>query len=121
MRFEGLSPVARNVPVIEIEAGGEAIDLYNRCSFEEVTLAGEALTFRFRSETDQEIALKFGSVRRLTVSQPGDWDPREATQIEHLLLRDQGPWPEVEFNAGGLKYEFDAESLAVPSAVHQHG
>lgn len=116
MRFEGLAPLARNEPIIEVEVDGRRIDLYNCCSLEGVTLAGEGLTFRFRSEGDQEIALAFEAVRGLTISQPADWDPREANQIEHLLIRDPGPWPQVEFHAGGLKYEFDAQSLNVPAA-----
>jgi hypothetical protein len=45
--------------------------------------------------------------------QPPDWDVREAAQIDHLLIRHDGPWPRISFKAGGLEYEFDCDAVCL--------
>lgn len=115
MEYVALQPLAHNVPLIEIqpEAGG-ALDLYNRHRLAEVVLAQASLTFGFEEvDTGDRVRLEFGEVRNLLLTQPDDWDPREADQIDHLLVRPPGEWRHVEFNAGGRIYEFDAARLSL--------
>ena len=112
--FTGLKPPDLDVPVVELDAtGGGVIDLYNECRLVAVVIKGAQLGFDFLTSTDSSVRVLFRDVTSLRVEQPSAWDPREANQIEHLLIRREGPWPRVNFKAGGLSYEFDAAELVL--------
>lgn len=113
MRFEGVRAPALDAPLIELETPeGELVDLYNECLLESVALRGDVLVFAFVSVAEgTPIVLRFERVRDLRVLQPQDWVPQEASQIDHLLIRSEGPWRGVVFKAGGLEYEFDCAAL----------
>lgn len=111
MKYDGLKPPERNVPLIEVEAlNGEVIDFYNESRLKAVVLNEDGVTFRF-GWRESKVVLVFSQIRNLRVEQPADWAPEEIAQIEHLLIRDDGPWPRVVFKAGGLDFEFDCEEL----------
>jgi hypothetical protein len=90
---------------------GGSVDLYNECRLLAVVLKGSQIAFDFSTGTGGSVQVLFREIRGLRVEQPRDWAPGESDQIEHLLIRREGPWPRVVFNAGGLKYEFDAAEL----------
>jgi hypothetical protein len=115
--FTGAKPPDLDVPLIELEAtGGGVVDLYNECRLTTVVLEGSQLGFDFLTLTGSSVRVLFREISRLRVEQPPDWDPREADQIEHLLIRREGAWPRVVFKAGGLSYEFDATELVLVTA-----
>lgn len=115
--FNGLKPPDLDVPVIELEATeGGVVDLYNECRLISVVFKGSQLCFDFLTRTSSSVRVLFRGVRGLRVEQPSDWAEGEADQIEHLLIRGEGPWPRVDFKAGGLSYEFDAAELALVTA-----
>jgi hypothetical protein len=110
--YVGVRPPELNVPLIELETdNGEIVDLYNESSLRRVVLDERGLAFEFISEKSSRIVVQFCAVRNLRVGQPPDWAPQESAQIEHLLIREEGPWPRVVFKAGGLDYEFDCGAL----------
>lgn len=112
--FAGVKPPDFDVPVIELETpGGSSVDLYNECSLMTVVLEKSQLAFEFSTLSGRRVRLLFCEVRGLGVEQPRDWVSDEWDQIEHLLIRREGPWPQVEFKAGGLSYEFDAAELVL--------
>jgi hypothetical protein len=112
--FTGLKPPDLDVPVIELEATeGGAVDLYNECRLVAVVLKGSQLAFDFLTLTGSGVQVLFREVRNLRIEQPPDWAPGESDQIEHLMIRREGPWPRVEFKAGGLSYECDAAELVL--------
>lgn len=113
IQFKGVKAPPLNVPLIELEtATGRLVDLYNECQLEAVVLRGGELTFSFVSDAEgTPIVLRFDGVQRLSVVQPEGWVPQEASQIEHLLIRSQGPWRELVLKAGGLEYEFDCATV----------
>ena len=114
MEFDGLAPPEFNVPLIELEAvDGTSVDLYNESTLRGATFDADGLTFEFASDKVGRVALRFSALRGLRVEQPSDWDVRETAQIEHLLIRPEGPWPRVSFKAGGLEYEFDCDVLSL--------
>ncbi len=115
MRFQGLKAPPLDVPVIELESpGGQLIDLYNEYDLDSVALSGDLLVFLFVSVADgASVAVQFQGVRDLRVIQPEGWIPEEARQIDHLLVRTDGPWPGVVFKAGGLHYEFDCTVMVL--------
>jgi len=103
-----------NVPLIEIETtDGRLVDLYNENYLRCVVRRGDDLTFEFDSWPDRTVrtSLQFRGARDLRTSQPDDWHPGEAEQIEHLLVRGKGPWRRIVFKAGGLEYEFNSAEL----------
>jgi hypothetical protein len=117
--FVDLKPPELDVPLIELEStDGEIIDLYNEHSLRAVVLDERGLTFEFVSKHSRRVDVRFSAVRNLRVEQPADWVQEEATQIEHLLIRMEGPWPQVLFKAGGLEYEFDCSTLRL--ALDEH-
>jgi hypothetical protein len=94
--FTGLKPPDLDVPVIELETReGGSVDLYNECRLLAVVLKGSQLAFDFSTGTGGSVQVLFREVRRLRVEQPPDWAPGESDQIEHLLIRREGPWPRV--------------------------
>jgi hypothetical protein len=112
--FSGVKPPDFDVPVIELETPeGARFDLYNECSLIAVVFEKSQLAFDFLTLSGQRVRVLFREVRSLRVEQPRDWVSDEWDQIEHLLIRRQGPWPQVLFKAGGLSYEFDAAELAL--------
>jgi hypothetical protein len=112
--FVGVKPPKPNVPLIELETSdGKIVDLYNESTLRTVVLDERGLAFEFTSEEPSSIVVRFCSIRNLRVEQPPDWAPEESTQIEHLLVREEGPWPRVVFKAGGLEYEFDCSTLCL--------
>ena len=112
--FVGLKPPEMDVPLIELETdAGQILDLYNEHSLRAVVLDERGLTFEFVSGQSRRVDLRFSAIRNLRVEQPADWAPEEATQIEHLLIRNEGPWPRVVFKAGGVEYEFDCSELCL--------
>lgn len=112
--FVGVKPPTPNVPLIELETSdGKVVDLYNESTLRAVVLDERGLAFEFTSEESSRIVVRFCSIRNLRVEQPPDWAPEESTQIEHLLVREEGPWPRVLFKAGGLDYEFDCGALCL--------
>lgn len=112
MTYLGIRPPALNVPLIELETtGGRLLDLYNQASLERVTLNPSQLVFDFGTTDSREVSVIFSGVRNLRVEQPEDWMPDESKQIDHLLIRPEGPWPNIMFLAGGLTFEFSAASL----------
>jgi hypothetical protein len=115
MKFQGIKAPVLNTPLIELETlEGTLIDLYNDCQFESVALRGDELAFTFLTETEAAlIVVGFEGVRHLRVVQSEDWAPQEAIQIDHLLIRPEGPWPGVVFKAGGLDYEFDCTTVVL--------
>jgi hypothetical protein len=114
MRFVGLKPPEMDVPLIELETTvGEVVDLYNDNSLRAVILDMEGLAFDFISDESREIVVRFRDIRNLKVEQPSDWAPEESSQIEHLLIRNVGPWPRVVFKAGGFDYEFDCGEICL--------
>jgi hypothetical protein len=117
MDFVGLKPPEMDVPLIELETSdGEVVDLYNENSLRAVVLDKDGLTFEFISDKSRRIVVRFRAIRNLRVEQPSDWAPEESAQIEHLLIRKDGPWPRVAFKAGGLDYEFDCCELCLALA-----
>jgi hypothetical protein len=114
MDYVGVKPPELNVPLIELEtSGGVVVDLYNESSLRAVVLDERGLTFKFLWRKSRELVVGFSAIRNLRVEQPSDWAPEESAQIEHLLIRPEGPWPEVVFKAGGLDFEFDCGQLSV--------
>lgn len=114
MRYAGTRPPELDVPLIELETpDGRIVDLYNECSLRAVVFDRMGLAFEFAEFTGSTIRLLFSEVRGLRVEQPEDWMPQEADQIDHLLIRREGPFPQVVFKAGGLVYEFDADELSL--------
>jgi len=112
LTFSGLKPPQVDVPLIELETpGGQVVDLYNDHSLSSVTVRADELTFEFASFDRDVILVRFAGVRNLRVDQPADWHPGEAPDIDHLLVRDSGPWQRIVFKAGGLGYEFDCDEL----------
>lgn len=101
-----------DVPLIELETpDGQVLDLYNDHSLSSLTVRADELTFEFASSDRGVIFVRFSGVRNLRVDQPADWDPGEAPDIDHLLVRSSGPWPRIVFKAGGLEHEFDCDEL----------
>ena len=116
MDYVGVKPPQLNVPLIELETNdGKIVDLYNDASLRVVVLDERGLAFEFTSNRSSTIVVRFCAIRNLRVEQPPDWAPQESTQIEHLLIREEGPWPRVVFKAGGLDYEFDCGALCLTS------
>jgi hypothetical protein len=114
MDYVGVKPPELNVPLIELETnGGVVVDLYNESSLRAVVLDERGLTFKFLWRKSRELVVGFSAIRNLRVEQPSDWAPEESAQIEHLLIRPEGPWPGVVFKAGGLDFEFDCGQLCV--------
>lgn len=114
MDYVGVKPPERNVPLIELEASdGEIVDLYNESTLRSVVLDERGLAFKFTTGKSGDVVVRFSAIRNLRVEQPSDWAPEESEQIEHLLIRDEGPWPRVAFKAGGLDYEFDCAALSL--------
>ena len=112
--FTGLKPPDLDVPIIELDTTeGGVVDLYNECRLVAVVIKGSQLGFDFLTSTGSSVRVLFRDVSRLRVEQPPDWAPGESDQIEHLLIRREGPWPRVNFKAGGLSYEFDAAELVL--------
>lgn len=114
MKFSGMRDPQTDLPLIEIETtDGRVVDLYNEHYLRCVVRRGDELAFEFDSWPDRALraALRFQGVRDLRISQPEDWHPGEAEQIEHLLVRRKGPWPRIVFKAGGLDYEFNSAEL----------
>lgn len=118
IRFEGLRAPALDESLIDFESSdGKLVDLYNEHDLESVELSGDALTFRFVSVADAAPThVRFQGVRNLRVEQSDDWVPEEAGQIDHLLIRSDGPWPGVVFRAGGYDYEFDCTVMVLGGA-----
>lgn len=118
MQFQGLKAPPLDVPLIELESpGGKLIDLYNEYDLDSVALSGDVLVFTFVSVADAaSIAVQFQGIRDLRVVQPEGWVPEEARQIDHLLVRPDGPWPGVVFKAGGLDYEFNCTVMVLASS-----
>lgn len=117
MKFTGITEPPFNVPVIGLETPhGKVVDLYNESELRSVVRQRDELIFMFDPADgfgSSSTALRFTGVRDLRVTQPDDWDPREADQIEHLIIRPPGPWQRVVFRAGGLEYEFNSAELQV--------
>ena len=114
MEYVGVKPPELNVPLIELETSdGEVVDLYNESSLRAVVLDERGLTFTFLWRESREVVVGFGGIRNLRVEQPLDWAPEEASQIEHLLIRPEGPWPRVAFKAGGFDFEFDCGQICL--------
>jgi hypothetical protein len=114
MDYVGVKPPELNVPLIELETDdGEVVDLYNESSLRAVVLDEQGLTFKFLWRESRELVVGFSAIRNLRVEQPSDWAPGESAQIEHLLIRPDGPWPQVAFKAGGLDFEFDCGQLCL--------
>ncbi len=111
--YHGVKPPDLDTPLIEFETDNGLVDLYNDYSLRAATFDAEGLAFDFAGANSASVRLQFREVKRLRVEQPADWMPREADQIDHLLIRAEGPWPRFEFKAGGLRYEFDAEVVAL--------
>jgi hypothetical protein len=119
--FTGVKPPDLDAPLIELEAAeGGVVDLYNECRLVAVVLNGSRLGFDFLTRTGSSVGVLFRGIRGLRIEQPPDWAPGEAEQIEHLLIRREGPWPGVEFKAGGLSYELDATELVLVTAQTDH-
>jgi hypothetical protein len=112
MEYVGLKPLRPDEPLIEVESSsGRVYDLYNDWALGAVRLH-QSVSFDFQqSEGQGRVRLTFEGLRNLSVTQPNDWDVQEAGQIDHLLVRSPGSWRGVEFNAGGRRYEFDADRL----------
>ncbi len=116
MKFTGMRDPQPDVPLIEIETtDGRVVDLYNEQYLRSVVRRGDELAFEFDSWPDRasRTALRFLGVRDLQINQPEDWHPGEAEQIEHLLVRREGPWRRIVFKAGGLEYEFNSAELRI--------
>ena len=114
MNFVGLKPPEMDVPLIELETTiGEVVDLYNENSLHAVIVDHDGLAFNFVSDESRQAVVRFRGIRNLRVEQPSDWAPEEASQIEHLLIRNVGPWPRVVFKAGGFDYEFDCREICL--------
>jgi hypothetical protein len=112
--YVGVKPPEPNVPLIELETSdGEIVDLYNESTLRRVVLDERGLAFEFISDKFSSIVVRFCAIRNLRIEQPPDWAPQESAQIEHLLIREEGPWPRVVFKAGGLDYEFDCGALCL--------
>lgn len=112
MAFSGLKHPQMDVPLIELETpDGQVLDLYNDHSLSSLTIRADELTFEFASSDRGVVLVRFAGVRHLRVEQPADWDPGEASDIDHLLVRTSGPWRRIAFKAGGLEYEFDCDEL----------
>jgi hypothetical protein len=112
--YLGVKPPPLEVPLIELETeDGAIVDLYNDCSLSAVVFDRAGLTFLFARFDAGGVRVAFEGVRELRVEQPHDWVPEEATQIDHLLIRRKGPWPQVLFKAGGLSDEFQAARLCL--------
>jgi hypothetical protein len=112
--FTGLKQPDLDVPIIELTAPeGGSVDLYNECRLLAVMLKGSQLAFDFSTRTGGSVQVLFREIRGLRVEQPPDWHPGDSAQIEHLLIRREGAWPRVVFNAGGFTYEFDASELVL--------
>ncbi len=121
MQFKGVMFPRLNTPLIELQTtGGETIDLYNNCLLESVSLRGEKLIFVFAWDGNQTpVLVQFDGVRCLRIFQPEGWVPQEASQIDHLLIRSEGPWSGIVFKAGGMEYEFDCSELelSIPQSL----
>lgn len=114
IKYQGLTPPDLDTPLIEFETDdGCVVDHYNEWSLRSATFDADGLVFEFAGPDRGSLQLRFGGVQRLQVEQPPDWVPQQADQIDHLLIRREGPWPRFEFNAGGLRYEFDATVVAL--------
>ena len=117
MIFTGIRQPRLGAPNIEVETeDGQVVDLYNESHLRSVVRRGDELVFEFDAADSYgtcDAVLQFRGVRKLRVSQPEDWHPGEANQIEDYLIREQGPWRRITFKAGGLHYEFDAAELRV--------
>jgi hypothetical protein len=113
IQFRGMQVPGFNLPLIELETvDGEVIDLYNDCHLVSVGWSADALAFVFTAVADgRSVSVTFEGVRHLSVVQPDDWVAQESTQIDHLLIRPDGPWRRVVFKAGGLEYEFDCAAI----------
>jgi hypothetical protein len=112
--FVGIVPPRVDEPLIELEAlDGTVLDLYNEGWLRSVRIDKGELIFAFDMSDDAGVSVRFGSVRNLRVSQPPDWAPEEADQMDHLLIRHEGASPRVRFVAGGLSYEFDSAEVVV--------
>ena len=120
--FTGLKPPDFDVPLIELEpTEGGVVDLYNDCRLVAAVLKGSQLGFDFLTAAGSSVQVLFRGVRGLRVEQPPDWAEGESDQIEHLLIRREGPWPRMEFKAGGFIYEFDAAELIFVGAKGASG
>jgi hypothetical protein len=116
--YHGVKPPDLDTPLIELETDDDGVvDLYNDCRLRAATFDAEGLTFDFAAADGATIRLQFRGLERLRVEQPPDWVPQEAGQIDHLLIRREGPWPCFEFKAGGLRYEFDAAVVALARSL----
>lgn len=115
MTFHGVKSPALDIPLIELETPqGYLVDLYNDYHLQSVVLRGDQLTFGFASVTaGTPTDVRFSGVRDLHVLQAKDWVPREADQIDHLLIRPSGQRRRVTFKAGGLRYEFDCSMMTL--------
>jgi hypothetical protein len=112
--YVGMKPPEPNVPLIElVTSDGAIVDLYNESTLRAVVIDERGLAFEFISDKSSRIVVRFGGIRNLRVEQPPDWAPQESGQIEHLLIREEGPWPRVVFKAGGLDYEFDCGAICL--------
>ena len=92
--YHGVKPPDLDTPLIELETDDDGVvDLYNDCRLRSATFDAEGLTFDFAAADGATIRLQFRGLERLRVEQPPDWVPQEADQIDHLLIRREGPWP----------------------------
>jgi hypothetical protein len=124
VHFVGLKTPAMDVPLIELEPrSGKLVDLYNDCDLHAVTFSASGLAFDFlpnksrMAHESRSIAVLFRNIQNLRVEQPRDWAPEESSQIDHLLIRQPGPWPQVVFKAGGLEFEFDCAEMVLEVSV----
>jgi hypothetical protein len=118
--YVGVKPPELNVPLIELQTrDGEIVDLYNESSLRAVVLDEHGLAFKFLWRESRDLVVGFSPIRNLRVEQPSDWTPEESVQIEHLLIRPEGPWPRVAFKAGGLDFEFDCDQLRLGWGDHR--
>lgn len=101
MDYLGIRPPQTNVPLIELDAiDGESVDLYNEASLSKVCLDERSLAFEFLAADESRVVVRFHSVRDLRVGQAQGWDPREFLHLDHILIREEGPWPQVVVKPG---------------------
>lgn len=112
--FVGIVAPPLNTPLIDFEMpDGSSLDLYNDAWLRSAVIEQGTLTFVFEATDGSDVVVRFGAVRNLRATQPEDWVPEEADQIDHLLVRPDGQRPQVHFIAGGITYEFDASALSI--------
>jgi hypothetical protein len=120
--YHGLKPIPLNEPVIDFETDdGQILDLHNGGEVVVIEVASPSdlvvrLTYvepaRWTADAapEREVELRFGSVRRLTVTQDEDHADEASSTFEDLTAS-PSPTPQFMLRTGNFELRFDAASV----------